>query len=274
MIMETDNVNVINLTNYKKIIRLAAEKFSQVCFEDLSVELDRFMLWRHDVDIDLARASKIAEIDESAGFRSCFFLNISSEFYNIHDYKSQKILTQIFSLGHELGVHLDLRLTNPMSFLERLEYEAFVLEKLVGIQPVAVSFHNPPSKIIFEELKYHGLWNCYSQFFQENVEYCSDSNGHWRYKVLPELLQNSTSKRLQILTHPDWWIDDQNSLTPRQKVAQAVIRRAEQNMYDYDEILKQGSRFNKKSYIQRRDYYLEKKVSEFMVDVEDYYGML
>ena len=87
-------------------------------------------------------------------------------------------------------------------------------------------------------------------------------------------MQNSTSYRFQILTHPDWWIDDQNSFTPRQKVAQAVIRRAEQTMYDYDEVLKQGSRVNKKSYIQRRDYYLEKKISEFMVDVEDYYGIL
>ena len=106
MIMKTNSVNVINLTNYRKIIKLAAEKFSQVCFEDLSVDLDRFMLWRHDVDIDLARASKIAEIDESEGFRSCFFLNISSEFYNLHDFKSQEILNQIFSSGHELGVHL------------------------------------------------------------------------------------------------------------------------------------------------------------------------
>ena len=270
----TDNAHAINISNYKKIIELAAARFSQVCFENLTVDLDRFMLWRHDVDIDLARALKISEVDESAGFKSCFFLNISSDFYNLHDYQSKNILYQIFSSGHELGVHLDLRLTGPMSFLERLEYEAFVLEKIIGIKPVALSFHNPPTDVKFDELKYQGLWNCYSKFFQESVEYCSDSNGHWRYKVLPELLNSSTSCRLQILTHPDWWIDDQHGLTPRQKVAQAVIRRAEQTMYDYDELLKMGSRLNEKSHTHRRRFYKEKNINDFMVDVEDYYGVL
>ena len=30
--------------------------------------------------------------------------------------------------------------------------------------------------------------NTYAKYFKENVEYCSDSNGYWRYKRLEDFL--------------------------------------------------------------------------------------
>ena len=38
--------------------------------------------------------------------------------------------------------------------------------------------------------------------------YVSDSNGHWRFDRLPDVLENGGHERLHVLTHPEWWQPD------------------------------------------------------------------
>ena len=39
----------------------------------------------------------------------------------------------------------------------------------------------------------------------EKFKYCSDSNGYWRFESFEELINDTTIKKLYVLTHPVWW---------------------------------------------------------------------
>jgi hypothetical protein len=51
-----------------------------------------------------------------------------------------------------------------------------------------------------------GLINVYSHYFRNWVHYVSDSFGIWRFEDLHTVLENHEHARLQVLTHPGWWI--------------------------------------------------------------------
>ena len=49
----------------------------------------------------------------------------------------------------------------------------------------AFSFHNPQkTDYNYENFLYEGLVNCYSKKFKDDLPYCSDSNGYWRFRRL------------------------------------------------------------------------------------------
>ena len=86
--------------------------------------------------------------------------------------------------------------------------EKKILEEICNVGIRHMSFHNPD--ISGDWYKINDMWiggmlNVYAGFFRRNFEYCSDSNGYWRYKRLEGVLVNSRNKRIQVLTHPAWW---------------------------------------------------------------------
>ena len=71
---------------------------------------------------------------------------------------------------------------------------------------------------------YGTLINTYAETFQKSFEYCSDSNGYWRYKRLVEVVTSGKFKRLHILTHPEWWQD--SIMSPWQKIQRCIDGRS------------------------------------------------
>ena len=72
---------------------------------------------------------------------------------------------------------------------------------ITGVHPQVVSFHNPEA-IWLTEMHVPmlaGMVNVYGSVFRENYEYCSDSNGYWRFKPLMDVLVKETSSRLHVL---------------------------------------------------------------------------
>ena len=68
---------------------------------------DRHVLWRHDVDVSMHRAARLAEIEAERGAVATYFVNPRSAFYNLRSPKSRRLLRRIRSLGHEIGLHFD-----------------------------------------------------------------------------------------------------------------------------------------------------------------------
>jgi len=231
--------------HYKELLAVANKTWSFASYESIPWEA-RFILWRHDVDFSLNRSLVLAEIEHDLGVTATYFINPHSEFYNLCESGQREILRKIISLGHEVGLHLDVAYHNVLSESELDEIvasEANFIEKLCGKRPTAFSFHNPIALHLgWEKEEYGGLLNCYSNRLKHEVSYCSDSNGYWRFRRLYSVLTEANDPCLQVLTHPGWWMD--KAMPPRQRIFRSAHGRALATMRSYDSGLEEHGRVN------------------------------
>ena len=61
---------------------------------------ERCVILRHDVDTDLQKASKMAELEYRNGIKSTYFVLLTSNFYNVCSQKNRKILKEIQGICH------------------------------------------------------------------------------------------------------------------------------------------------------------------------------
>jgi len=182
-----------------------------------------FALIRHDVDLDLQGALKLAELDAESSVRATFFLLVRTEHYNLFSDTGTEIVAAIIDLGHEIGLHLN-RLSYPEMSIKEISKacrkEADILGKWFSHKIFTVSFHRP-NKLILEgspELSAPML-NTYMPLFTKDIKYLSDSRGEWEY--IP--MENEWFKKgmpLHILTHPIWWRGE--DFTPIEKIVGVV----------------------------------------------------
>ena len=72
--------------SYKQMIEILLKDYKFITFQNAFKYLKKkipFVVLRHDVDISIEKALKIAEIDNSYAIPSTFFLMISSDTYNL-----------------------------------------------------------------------------------------------------------------------------------------------------------------------------------------------
>lgn len=82
--------------------------YTPIRFCDVSDEIDYPAIIRHDVDMDLQEAVKLAGIEKNEGIRSTYFVMLSSEYYNLLTGRNLKSAREILRLGHEIGLHFDI----------------------------------------------------------------------------------------------------------------------------------------------------------------------
>ena len=231
---------------YRKIIKKTKNKYEFIFYDEVDSK-DKFVIWRHDVDISVHRAYALAKIEKEEDVKSTYFIQLSSPYYNVFENEIKDLIHKIISLGHQIGIHFDPAIYKYSSIKELEKFIVFeknILEKLFNTQIIAVSFHNPTKEILdLGNFKIGGVINTYSFFFQNEVEYCSDSCGYWRYKRLDKFIE-CNYKKIQVLTHPEWW--QEKILSPRQKVHRCIDGRANKNKLNYDKELKQLGRLNVK----------------------------
>lgn len=204
------------------------------------------LLWRHDCDMSLERALDVAAIDAEHLGVSTFFIHLHSQFYNVFEDGQRNLVREIVELGHDIGLHFDptfYRNLTDESINERIEWETQLLEQLLEVSLSAVSFHNPTvTQVEFHESHYSGLVNCSGPKFQTDMAYCSDSNGRWNNEDGFKVLEGKQTNRLQMLTHPEWWIT--NAKPARFKVFDVAFARARRVLDDYDDLLDTNRRVN------------------------------
>jgi hypothetical protein len=170
------------------------------------------LILRHDVDVSLKRAIRMAEIENDFGIRATYMVMTNSPLYRVGDLTSQDTLLKLIDMGHEVGLHFDIENDAHVNNRQISSVEAMIhtdcaqLENIVGLHIRSISFHRPQKLFVRGPSMLSGRVNANSKELME--WYLSDSKGCWKEgEPLPKLL-GPDKPLLQLLIHPIWWGDE------------------------------------------------------------------
>ena len=144
------------------------------------------LILRHDVDLSLAAATRMAELEAEAGAQATYFLMTASVFYNLASEEGERAQARLRELGHRIGLHA----VYPHARLD------------ARFEPV-VAWHNPDPEYMSAPVD--GAVNVMEEPWFSPATYRSDSNQHWRSGCPHEQLRAGAFPWLQLLTHPEIW---------------------------------------------------------------------
>ena len=174
-----------DLEHYRELLQSArAGGYRFAFFEGAPREGD--LILRHDVDLSLDAALRMAELEAKAGAETTYFLMTQSVFYNLPSEEGERALARLRGLGHRVGLHA----VYPHARLDR------------RFEPV-VAWHNPDPEYMSAPVD--GAINVMAEPWFSPATYRSDSNQHWRSGCPHEELRAGAFPWLQLLTHPEIW---------------------------------------------------------------------
>ena len=169
------------------------------------------LILRHDVDVSLKKALRMAEIEKDFGICATYMVMLNSPLYSLEDRIPHNILLQIIDMGHEIGLHFDLDEEDRNSNCEISSVETKInsacrkLENIINLPLSSISFHRSQPQFFRGPLIVCDRVNAYAKELMD--WYLSDSKGRWREgEPLPKLLKPN-KPLLQLLIHPIWWGD-------------------------------------------------------------------
>ena len=142
---------------------------------------------RHDIDLSLAAAVEMAELETELGVATTYLLMTESVFYNLSSPEGVAARDRLRELGHVVGLHAVYPRVELDSRFERV-----------------VSWHNPRPEYMSDEID--GAVNAYGPRYFSPEAYRSDSNQNWRGGCPHDELRAGAFTWLQILIHPAIWV--------------------------------------------------------------------
>jgi hypothetical protein len=232
-------------SEYRALLDLAAARWPFRRFTDFDPN-ERFVLWRHDVDMSVHAAAALARIEADRGVVATYFFLPHSEFYNLLEADVVRLAREIVALGHDVGLHFDTHfhgITREEDLEEPMAWERDMLARVLDAPVGSVSFHNTtPFTMACQADRYAGMVNTYAAYFQREVGYVSDSNGYWRHRRLRDVLVAGAEPRLQVLTHDAWW--QETPMAPAERVRRSIRGRADRTWERYRALLRDAGRLN------------------------------
>ncbi len=200
-------------SHYEEILRLINNSDYKAVFFDTSRRRDMELIIRHDVDVDLSLAHKMAVLENRYGIGTTYFIMLRSPFYNIFDKANFAYIRGILALGHQIGLHFDESFCDSDdidTIASDVDCEVRLLRDSFEAPVCAVSFHRPSQLILNSDIKLNdGLVNTYGRIFTKEFKYISDSRRAWKDGCLCGFLKAGINSpdRIQALVHPLWWTD-------------------------------------------------------------------
>jgi hypothetical protein len=142
---------------------------------------------RHDVDLSLDAALRMAELERAAGATATYFLMTESVFYNLASKQGVAAIARLRELGHAVALHA--------------VYTTAVLDD--RFDPV-VAWHNPDPEYMTAPIE--GAVNVMGERYFDPERYRSDSNQRWRHGCPHDDLRRGAFPWLQLLVHPEIWV--------------------------------------------------------------------
>jgi hypothetical protein len=147
------------------------------------------LILRHDVDLSLDAALRLAEVEADARASSTWFLMTRSIFYNLASSEGEHAMARLRDLGHHVAHHA---VWPHVDLDDRFE-------------PV-VAWHNPDPEYVNAPID--GAVNVMQPPWFDPERYRSDSNQRWRHGCPHHQLARGEFEWLQLLTHPEIWAYD------------------------------------------------------------------
>jgi hypothetical protein len=179
-----------DLAHYRELLEAAKEggyRFAR--FGEGPEEGDLFL--RHDVDLSLAAAVEMAELEAELDVQATYLLMAESVFYNLASEEGTAAIHRLRELGHGVGLHA----------IHRGSHAGVELD---GRFDPVVSWHNPQPEYMRDDIP--GAANAYGPRYFSPATYRSDSNQLWRSGCPHEELRAGAFPWLQILVHPEIWV--------------------------------------------------------------------
>ena len=176
------------LDHYRELLEAAeAGGYTWARFDAEPQAGDLFL--RHDVDLSLAAAVRLAELEAEAGVEATYFVMTESVFYNLASPEGEAALARLRGLGHRVGLHA---VYPKLDLDERFDR--------------VVAWHNPDPEYVHEPVS--AFVNVMQPPWFTRGKYRSDSNQHWREGCPHEELRTGAFEWLQLLVHPEIWVYD------------------------------------------------------------------
>ncbi|MGQ4912130.1 MAG: hypothetical protein ACP6KW_08170 [Candidatus Thorarchaeota archaeon] len=194
---------------------LQSETFNVASFDDyFRGELDDTrvnVFLRHDVDISLPRARRLASIQKELGLFSTFFFRLHAEKYTFEE--AQPVIRELAEWGFGIGLHYE-----TLSFTEgdkerAIEQFAQDLQALRDLAPVSIvaahGHRHYKNRLIWEHVDKSTL-DVFSAYDMKRDIYISDAGGR-RLRdeegkhLFDRLYEAKPGQIVQVLIHPDWW---------------------------------------------------------------------
>ena len=93
-----------DLSHYDDLLAAARAGGYRFAFFDRPPEAGTILL-RHDVDLSLDAALRMADLEADAGAAATYFLMTRSVFYNLASSEGDAALARLRELGHRVGLH-------------------------------------------------------------------------------------------------------------------------------------------------------------------------
>ena len=196
------------------------------------------LLLRHDIDISPSLALPMAEIENSMGIRSTYFVALHLA-YNVHQPKNTNVIRTIAEMGHEIGFHYDSNLypedQRPLGRFALLDRHIQILQQISSSRVVSIARHNPSIAKEGDPFKTAvGYHNAYDERLLQDSLYISDSCGAWRAGGLSPCWREPRPERIYLLIHAEQWAER----TSEDRMARFEIMR-DRAMREHDALFKE-----------------------------------
>lgn len=199
---------------YKDFLRGLGETYRLTTLREGKSIVDKsdepLLILRHDIDVDLEAAVRMASLEKELGIRSTYFFMVTCPLYNVFSSRGAEQVRQILAAGHHFGLHFDCAAyqdISPDNLNDYVERERHLLEHFFGEGAVeAVSFHRPRSAPFeVRQVELERLPHSYESVFEEKFQYFADSKGNWARGNPFESRETLDRRSLHLCVHPIWW---------------------------------------------------------------------
>ena len=165
---------------------------------------------RHDIDAELYLLDSFLNVERKKEVQATYFVMLESPFYNITSPEGRRVIKTIIDNGHFVGLHFfgEIHAKLPLNQLvAEICRQVERLSDLVEIPIEVFSFHQPTREMLDAQLDIPGIINTYHSNTMNSLFYLTDTNQVWKPQ-LPKTAMTTSSKPIQMLTHPLWWLTD------------------------------------------------------------------
>jgi len=193
---------------------LKTNNYNFIFFEEINkYQNSKYILLRHDVDFDIDKSIKIANIENEFGVKSTYFFLLNSDFYNIHHINNTKKILSILSMGNRISIHFDIG-NYPNSdnkiLLKHISKEISFFKDLFDVDINIISFHRPDKNVLTEKINLN-IDHTYMSKYSKLIKYLSDSMKQMPEGDFIEIISLKAYNQIQLLIHPIWWNDNVTS---------------------------------------------------------------